>query len=70
MTHLEKITTSIMSLKDGQSITVKTNYNYLHPFAVITGTLKKARDWFYIQPAGDSHPGASISKGDISEILL
>lgn len=66
----------INTLNNNQVVTVLINF--YHPINDytngITGTVKKGitncgKSYFYITPQGDNHPGASITKGDIKNIL-
>lgn len=76
MINIEK-QSLINSLQNNQVITVMVNF--YHPLnginsPAITATVHKGittcgKAYFYAQPIGDSHPGASITKYDIDKIL-
>lgn len=64
------------NLKDGQKIVVTIRPDYRAKDGVINGTVKRGhsyssgKDWFYIVPAGDSHPGSSVTKLEILSIVI
>lgn len=65
----------IAEMNHGDIVTVKVNFCHpTHKREPIKGTVHKGRtnfgkDFFYIQPLGDNHPGASITAGDITEVV-
>ena len=68
---IEKINT----LNNGDKVSVKLVWHHpiFNKLNETTGTVHKGitncgKDYFYIRPDGDNHPGASISKGDIISI--
>lgn len=63
---------AIDTLTNQQTVTVR--HFYYPQIKETTGTVHKGmtscgKDYFYISPLGDSHPGASITKTEIIEIL-
>ena len=60
----------IDSLKDKQAIVVRIKPDYRAKDGVIVGTVHKGRNYFYISPVGDSHPGSCVTKQEIIEIVL
>jgi hypothetical protein len=60
----------INKLQNGQPITVLIRPDYRSRDGIITGTVRKGSRHFYIVPAGDSHPGSSITKEEIISIII
>lgn len=62
-------------LKNNQSVTVRIRPDYRAKDGIVTGVVRRGYSyisgeyWFYIVPYNDSHPGSSVTKQEVIEII-
>ena len=64
------------NLKDGQSTVVRIRPDYRAKDGIVIGKVRRGydrtsgKDWFYIIPVGDNHPGSSVTKSEVLSIVI